>query len=163
MRCGVIGTLSKPPDSTAFRPPVSTSLQVIENRAVLMHGNVVVQARCRNRSADCPRAGRGARNRGRWRRVWSIARGNLNPGIVFRQYEKSRSCPSPIQFPGKNAPAIIAQRLGVSLVGCGAVLLALKSHGLIAGVQPALAAWQAHGYYVSPKLQAELLERRFPG
>lgn len=53
----------------------------------------------------------------------------------------------------------IAQRLGVSVVGSGAVLLALKSHGLIAGVQPALAAWQAHGYYVSPKLQAELLAR----
>lgn len=53
----------------------------------------------------------------------------------------------------------IAQRLGVQVVGSGAVLLALKSQGLIATVQPALAAWQAHGYHLSPKLQAELLVR----
>lgn len=53
----------------------------------------------------------------------------------------------------------IAQRLGVRVVGSGAVLLALKSQGLIASVQPVLAAWQAHGYYLSPKLQSELLAR----
>ena len=53
----------------------------------------------------------------------------------------------------------IAQRLNVRVVSSGTVLLALKSEGLIASVRPALAAWQAHGYYLSPKLQAELLDR----
>lgn len=53
----------------------------------------------------------------------------------------------------------IAQRLGVPVVGSGAVLLALKSQGLISSVQTVLATWQAHGYYLSPELRAELLMR----
>ena len=53
----------------------------------------------------------------------------------------------------------IAQRLGVQVVGSGAVLLTLKSRGLINSVQTVLAAWQAHGYYLSPELRAELLVR----
>lgn len=53
----------------------------------------------------------------------------------------------------------IAQRLGVQVVGSGAVLLALKSRGLISSVQTVLDAWQTHGYYLTPELRAELLER----
>ena len=53
----------------------------------------------------------------------------------------------------------IAQRLGVQVVGSGAVLLTLKSRGLVNSVQTVLAAWQAHGYYLSPELRAELLVR----
>ncbi|MBA3593642.1 MAG: DUF3368 domain-containing protein [Pseudomonadota bacterium] len=53
----------------------------------------------------------------------------------------------------------IAQRLGVQVVGSGAVLLALKSRGLIRSLQTVLDIWQAHGYYLSPELRAELLER----
>lgn len=53
----------------------------------------------------------------------------------------------------------IAQRLGVQVVGSGAVLLALKSQGLISSVQAVLAAWQAHGYYLSPDFRTELLMR----
>jgi len=53
----------------------------------------------------------------------------------------------------------IAQRLGVQVVGSGAVLLALKSQGLISSVQTVLVAWQAHGYYLSPELRTELLMR----
>lgn len=53
----------------------------------------------------------------------------------------------------------IAQRLGVQVVGSGSVLVALRYRGLIASVRPALAAWQTHGYYLSPKLQTELLVR----
>ena len=53
----------------------------------------------------------------------------------------------------------IAQRLGVQVVGSGAVLLALKSQDLISSLQTVLAAWQAHGYYWSPELRAELLMR----
>lgn len=53
----------------------------------------------------------------------------------------------------------IAQRLGVQVVGSGAVLLALKSQGLIPSVKNVLTAWQAHGYYLSPELRAELLVR----
>ena len=53
----------------------------------------------------------------------------------------------------------IAQRLGVQVVGSGAVLLTLKSRGLINSVQTVLAAWQAHGYYLTPELRAELLVR----
>ena len=53
----------------------------------------------------------------------------------------------------------IAQRLGVQVVGSGAVLLALKSQGLIPSVKNVLTAWRAHGYYLSSELRAELLVR----
>ena len=51
----------------------------------------------------------------------------------------------------------VARQLGVSVVGSGAVLVALKKSAAIASIQPALKAWQAHGYFLSPALQKELL------
>lgn len=53
----------------------------------------------------------------------------------------------------------IAQRLQVPVVGSGAVLLALKASGSIASVKPALAAWAAHGYFVSPTVVDEIIRR----
>lgn len=53
----------------------------------------------------------------------------------------------------------VAQRLNVRVVGSGTVLLALKSHGLVPSIRPALAAWAAHGYFVSPRLIEQLLTR----
>ena len=51
----------------------------------------------------------------------------------------------------------IARQLGVSVVGSGAVLVALKNSAAIASIQPALKAWQAHGYFLSSALQKQLL------
>ena len=51
----------------------------------------------------------------------------------------------------------IAQKLGVSVVGSGAVLLALKKCGAVASIQPPLKAWAKHGYFLSPALQNQLL------
>lgn len=53
----------------------------------------------------------------------------------------------------------VAGRLKVPVVGSGAILLALKSQGLLVSIAPALAAWAKHGYFVSPQLTAELLAR----
>ena len=53
----------------------------------------------------------------------------------------------------------VAERLNVPVVGSGAILLALKKHGLVTSIQPALAAWAKHGYFVSAKLKGELLAR----
>jgi predicted nucleic acid-binding protein len=47
--------------------------------------------------------------------------------------------------------------LGVSVVGSGAVLLALKKSGAISSIRPALVAWQTHGYFLSAALQTQLL------
>lgn len=54
---------------------------------------------------------------------------------------------------------VIAQRLRVSVVGSGAVLITLKTQGRIESVKPALQAWQAHGYFISAALVAQILER----
>ena len=51
----------------------------------------------------------------------------------------------------------IARQLGVSVVGSGAVLLALKKSGAVASIRPALVAWQVHGYFLSAALQRQLL------
>ena len=53
----------------------------------------------------------------------------------------------------------IAQRLQVRVVGSGSVLLALKLSGQIEKIAPALRAWQAHGYFVAPRVTDELLRR----
>ena len=53
----------------------------------------------------------------------------------------------------------IAALMQVKTVGSGAVLLALKASGHIAQIAPALAAWQAHGYFVAPAIANELLRR----
>lgn len=51
----------------------------------------------------------------------------------------------------------VAQKLGVSVAGSGAVLLALKKSGAIASIRPALVTWYKHGYFLSPALQKQLL------
>ena len=51
----------------------------------------------------------------------------------------------------------VAQRLGVAVVGSGAVLVALKASGAMASIRPALVAWYEHGYFLSPALQKQLL------
>jgi predicted nucleic acid-binding protein len=51
----------------------------------------------------------------------------------------------------------IALKLGVAVVGSGAVLLALKASGAITSIRPALGAWYQHGYFLSPALQKQLL------
>ncbi len=53
----------------------------------------------------------------------------------------------------------IAALMQVRTVGSGAVLLALKASGHIAEIAPALAAWQAHGYFVAPAVTNDLLRR----
>ncbi len=52
----------------------------------------------------------------------------------------------------------VAQRLQVPVIGSGAVLIDLKRSGRITAVQPVLALWQAHGYFISPRLALELLQ-----
>lgn len=49
-----------------------------------------------------------------------------------------------------------AIRLGVSLLGSGAVLIGLKRAGKLATVGAVLQLWRAHGYFVSDKARAEL-------
>ena len=51
----------------------------------------------------------------------------------------------------------VASKLGVAVAGSGAVLLALKKSGAVASIRPALAAWAAHGYFLSAALQKQLL------
>ena len=51
----------------------------------------------------------------------------------------------------------IAERLGVKNTRTGAVLLALKAAGKINSIRPALAAWQAHGYFLAPAVVLSLL------
>ena len=53
----------------------------------------------------------------------------------------------------------IAALMQVRTVGSGAVLLALKASGHITQISSALAAWQAHGYFVAPGIAQELLRR----
>jgi uncharacterized protein len=51
----------------------------------------------------------------------------------------------------------VAKRLGVAVVGSGAVLIALKHSGVIASIQPALKSWHAHGYFLAPAQRNQLL------
>ena len=51
----------------------------------------------------------------------------------------------------------IAKQLGVSVVGIGAVLRALKKSGSIASIRPTLEAWSTRGYFLSATLQRRLL------
>lgn len=53
----------------------------------------------------------------------------------------------------------VAQRLGIAIIGSGAVLVALKKQGYVARVQSIFALWARHGYFVSPKLQSAILQR----
>lgn len=57
----------------------------------------------------------------------------------------------------------VAQRLQVSVVGSGAVLLELKKAGLLPSVAQALDAWSRHSYHLSPVLRAALLLRAGEG
>lgn len=51
----------------------------------------------------------------------------------------------------------VAQRLGLSIMGSGAILVDLKRAGMVASVGEVLASWAAHGYFVSEALRAALL------
>lgn len=53
----------------------------------------------------------------------------------------------------------VAERLRVPVTGSGAMLLALKTHGRLHSVQPALAAWRAHGYFISEAIATDILRR----
>lgn len=50
-----------------------------------------------------------------------------------------------------------AQRLGLAVVGSGAVLVGLKQQACIASVGAVLGQWAAHGYFVGEGVRAELL------
>ena len=50
-----------------------------------------------------------------------------------------------------------AQRMGIRIVGSGALLVALKRATLIPSVGAVLDAWATHGYYVAGTVRAALL------
>jgi predicted nucleic acid-binding protein len=50
----------------------------------------------------------------------------------------------------------IAQQLNIAVVGSGTLLAALKRQGLIDSVEPVLAAWHQHGYFVSEKIRNDI-------
>ena len=51
----------------------------------------------------------------------------------------------------------VALRIGVQTVRSGAIVVALKRAGLIESIKPALAAWSAHGYFLTDFVQKQLL------
>jgi uncharacterized protein len=51
----------------------------------------------------------------------------------------------------------VAQRLSISVIGSGAVLVELKRKNCIPSVTPTLGIWRAHGYFLSEKVIADLL------
>ena len=53
----------------------------------------------------------------------------------------------------------IAAKMQVPVIGTGAIVLALKMQGRIAGVLPVLAAWKSHGYFLSEAVATEILRR----
>lgn len=53
----------------------------------------------------------------------------------------------------------IAERLHVTVVGSGAILLTLKANGIVTSVKPALAAWALHGYFVAATVVDEIIQR----
>jgi uncharacterized protein len=50
----------------------------------------------------------------------------------------------------------VAQNLNIAVIGSGTLLAALKRQGLIDSVEPVLAAWCQHGYFVSEKIKASI-------
>ena len=50
-----------------------------------------------------------------------------------------------------------AQRLGVAVLGSGALLVGLKQQACIVSVRAVLAQWAAHGYFVGESVRAQLL------
>lgn len=50
-----------------------------------------------------------------------------------------------------------ADRLGISVIGSGAVLAQLKRQGFIDSVKPVLSAWRQHRYFVSESVLANIL------
>ena len=51
----------------------------------------------------------------------------------------------------------VAARLGVAVVGSGAIVAQLKRQGLIHSVRPVLLSWQQHGYFVSGPVVRDIL------
>jgi predicted nucleic acid-binding protein len=64
-------------------------------------------------------------------------------------------------------PVLMDERLGrqvaalhkIPVIGSAGVLLAAKRRGLIPAVQPILAQWQTHGYFLAPSLLTAVLTR----
>jgi predicted nucleic acid-binding protein len=50
----------------------------------------------------------------------------------------------------------VAQRLNISVIGSGSLLATLQRQGFIDSVEPAFAAWQKHGYFVSEKVKDDI-------
>jgi predicted nucleic acid-binding protein len=51
-----------------------------------------------------------------------------------------------------------ALRLQVAVVGSGTLLAQLYQQGLIDSLEPVFAAWHRHGYFVSPAVQAQIVQ-----
>jgi predicted nucleic acid-binding protein len=51
----------------------------------------------------------------------------------------------------------VAARLGVAVVGSGALIAQLKRQGLIQSVKPVLSSWKQHGYFVSEPVVRDIL------
>jgi predicted nucleic acid-binding protein len=50
----------------------------------------------------------------------------------------------------------VARLLKVAVIGSGALLVLMKRQALIVSIEPVFAAWQAHGYFVSDMVKAEI-------
>ncbi len=52
----------------------------------------------------------------------------------------------------------VAQRLQVAVIGSGTLLAQMVQLGLLASLEPVFAAWHKHGYFVSPAVQAQIVQ-----
>jgi predicted nucleic acid-binding protein len=52
----------------------------------------------------------------------------------------------------------VALRLNVAVIGSGTLLAQLAQLGLIDSLEPVFAAWHRHGYFVSPAVQAQIVQ-----
>lgn len=52
----------------------------------------------------------------------------------------------------------IAQRLNVAVIGSGTLLAQMAQLGLLVNLEPVFTAWQKHGYFVSPAVQAQIVQ-----
>jgi predicted nucleic acid-binding protein len=52
----------------------------------------------------------------------------------------------------------VAQRLNVAVIGSGTLLAQMVQQALLGGLAPVFAAWHRHGYFVSPAVQAQIVQ-----
>ena len=52
----------------------------------------------------------------------------------------------------------VAQRLRVAVIGSGTLLAQLYRQGGVDSLEPVFAAWHRHGYFVSPTVQAQIVQ-----